>query len=411
MDSIRSRGEEGEAQHTAVLLVVNLDRFSLLNDGLGHEAGDRFLLYAAQQISDATRDNDVVARLGADEFLVLCVGAGARSGRIIAERIVAAFQKPVSLGGHELRITASVGITTVTNDTAPLDALREAVSATQRAKGNGRNQAAHYDSSGSTHALHWLDIEQALSVALDRDEFILHFQPICSILDGSLQGVEALVRWNRPGHGLVPPDEFIPVAEESGLIQPLGVWVLHEALRQLSAWKAAASVPSGFYVSVNLSPAQMTDRSLVDTIAGAVARHGIDPAELTLEMTETALIADEALMQTTANALANTGISLSIDDFGTGYSSLARLRHLPAKQLKVDRSFVAGLTTDSRDAALVAAVVGLAHEFGMTCVAEGVETAEQLDHLRRLGCDFAQGYHLGRPLPAADLERAWDTVA
>ncbi|MBX0301482.1 bifunctional diguanylate cyclase/phosphodiesterase [Cryobacterium sp. 1639] len=405
MDSARSGDGPNDL---GVLLVVNLDRFSLVNEGLGHDAGDRFLLYAAQQINGATRDNDIVARLGADEFLILCEGVGARSGRIIAERIVTAFQKSVTLGGHELRITVSVGITTVNRDMTPLDAVRQALSATQRAKTNGRNQAAHFDSTGSIQAMHWHDLERALSVALERDQFVLHFQPISCIRDGSLHGVEARVRWNRPDHGLIPPDVFIPVAEESGFIHELGVWVLNEALRQLSSWKASRSVPPGFYVSVNLSPAQITDSSLVATIKGAVAAHGITPAELTLEMTETALIADEALMVATVDALAAAGISLSIDDFGTGYSSLARLRHLPAKQLKVDRSFVAGLTTDKRDAALVAAVIGLAHEFGMTCVAEGVETAEQFDHLRRLGCDFAQGYLLGRPMPAAALEETWD---
>jgi diguanylate cyclase (GGDEF)-like protein len=411
MDSIRSPGGGREAQPSAVLLVVNLDRFSLLNDGLGHEAGDRFLLYAAQQISAAVRDDDVVARLGADEFLVLCEGAGARSGRVIAERIVAAFQRPVTLVGHELRITVSVGITTVTRGLTALDAVREALSATQLAKSNGRNQAAYFDSTVGIRAMHWHDLERALGVALERDEFVLHFQPISCISSGSIHGVEALVRWNRPGHGLVPPDEFIPVAEQSGFIRELGAWVLNEALRQLSAWKSAQTVPAHFYVSVNLSAAQITDTNLVSTIQDAVAAHGLEPAELTLEMTETALIADVALMLATVDALAAAGISLSIDDFGTGYSSLARLRHLPAKQLKVDRSFVAGLTTDKRDAALVAAVIGLAHEFGMTCVAEGVETAEQFDHLRRLGCDFAQGYLLGRPMPAAALEETWDLAA
>jgi diguanylate cyclase (GGDEF)-like protein len=408
MDQSRLQGGDDAF---AVLLVVNLDRFSLVNEGLGHDAGDRFLLYAAQQIDAATRTNDIVARLGADEFLILCEGVGARSGRIIAERIVAAFQKPVTLGGHELRITVSVGITTVTRDMTPLDAVREALSATQQAKSNGRNQAAHFDSSISIRAMHWHDLERALNMALERNEFVLHFQPISCISSGSIHGVEALVRWNRPGHGLVPPDEFIPVAEESGFIRELGVWVLNEALRQLSVWKSTQSVPAHFYVSVNLSAAQITDSSLVSTIKNAVAAHDIDPGELTLEMTETALIADEALMVATVDALAAAGISLSIDDFGTGYSSLARLRHLPAKQLKVDRSFVAGLTTDKRDAALVAAVIGLAHEFGMTCVAEGVETAEQFDHLRRLGCDFAQGYLLGRPMPAAALEETWDLAA
>jgi diguanylate cyclase (GGDEF)-like protein len=403
----RSRLQHGY-DTPAVLLVVNLDRFSLVNEGLGHDAGDRFLLYAAQQIDGATRNDDMIARLGADEFLILCEGIDARSGGIIAERIVVAFQQPVTLGGHELRIPVSVGITTVTRDISPRDAVREALSATQQAKSNGRNQAAHFDTTVGVSTMHWHDLERALSVALERDEFVLYFQPISCVVTGSIQGVEALVRWDRPGHGLVSPDEFIPVAEESGFIRELGVWVLNEALGQLNVWKTTHKVPPWFYVSVNLSPTQITDTDLVSTIEGAVAAHGIDPAELTLEVTETALVADEALMLRTVDALANAGISLSIDDFGTGYSSLARLRFLPAKQLKVDRSFVARLTTDKRDAALVSAVIGLAHEFGMTCVAEGVETMEQFEHLRDLGCDFAQGHWRGCPMPALALEEVWD---
>ena len=409
MERMERSGASGDGRaHSAVLLVVNLDRFSMVNDGLGHDAGDAVLVYAAQQIVGATRAGDTVARLGADEFLVLCEGADAQRGRTIAKRIVSALQEPLSVGDHELRITASVGITNVSAETSPADALREAGSAMQLAKEKGRNQTAQFEGGRSAHALRWLDLQHALSLALERDEFVLHFQPITNITTGAAEGVEALVRWNRPDHGLVPPDEFIPVAESSGLIEPLGAWVLGEALRQLSAWKLADRVPPGFYVSVNLSPVQLMDRGLVAAITRAIADQGLEGAELTLEMTETALIADEEVMLATVDALASAGISLSIDDFGTGYSSLARLRHLPAKQLKVDRSFVAGMTTDSRDAALVAAVIGLAHEFGMTCVAEGVETPEQLDQLDLLGCDFAQGYLLGRPMQAADLERVWD---
>ena len=410
MERLQGSGSGSGQSRSAVLLVVNLDRFGLVNDGLGHDAGDAILIYAAQQIVGATRAGDVVARLGADEFLVLCEGADAQRGRTIAKRIISALQEPVSLSGYELRITASVGITSVSAEMSPADALREAGSAMQRAKEKGRNQAAQFEGGRSAHALRWLDLQHALSLALERDEFVLHFQPITNIATGATEGVEALVRWNRPGHGLVPPDEFIPVAESSGLIEPLGAWVLGEALRQLSAWKHAGRVTPGFYVSVNLSPVQLTDRGLVSTITRAIADHGLQGADLTLEMTETALIADEDILLSTVDALASAGISLSIDDFGTGYSSLARLRHLPAKQLKVDRSFVAGMTTDNRDAALVAAVIGLAHEFGMTCVAEGVETPEQLDQLGLFGCDFAQGYLLGRPMRAADLELVWEAA-
>lgn len=404
MDQALSR--PGSAGRTA-LLFIDLDHFSQVNNSLGHDAGDAILLYTAQQIAAVTRVQDTIARLGGDEFLVLCEDTDADGAGVIAERIVKVFRRPVNITGQELRITASVGITNATRDHNPADLLREADAAMHHAKDQGRNQSSQFETSHSHKVSRLLDLEPALRRALERKEFVLFFQPIHNIADGSLQGVEALVRWNRPGHGLVPPDEFIPIAEYTGLIVPLGAWVLNEALGQLSTWKRSNSVPADFSVSVNLSPVQLLDRTLVDTIKRTLAEHHLDPSDLTLEMTETALIADRSRMQATVTALAEAGASLSIDDFGTGYSSLAYLRYLPAKQLKVDRSFVAGLTTNTRDAALVAAVIGLAHEFGMTCVAEGVETAEQLERLRHLGCDLAQGYFLGRPAPADDLTHAW----
>lgn len=389
------------------LLAIDLDRFNVVNDSLGHDVGDAWLLYAAKRIAAATRAQDTVARLGGDEFFVLCDAADAAGASVVAERIVDAFRESAVVDGHELRITASVGIVAANQSHGPGDLLREAGAAMRQAKGQGGNQVSRFEISHSRKASRLLDMEQALERGLVREEFVLFYQPIYSIADGSLHGVEALVRWERPHHGLVPPDEFIPLAEETGLIIPLGSWVLDEALRQLRVWKSAGIVPDDFRVSVNLSPVQLADPGLVDTIKRMLVAHNLVHSDLTLEMTETALITDQSMMTEIVTSLAEAGASLSIDDFGTGYSSLSYLRYLPAKQLKVDRSFVSGLTTNAHDAALVAAVVGLAHEFGMTCVAEGVETPEQLERLHSLGCDFAQGYLLGRPSPAADLTQAW----
>jgi diguanylate cyclase (GGDEF)-like protein len=395
-------------QDTAVsFLIIGLDHFKAISSSFDDDTGDRLLLLAAQQLTALIRTEDIVARWGRDEFLILCEGVDANAAHTIAERIVHAFQQPFDANGHDLHITASVGIAVSGQNKRPVDLLGEADTALHLARERGGNQSVRYDPSIDQKASRRLNLEQALRRGLERDEFVLAYQPIHNVADGSLQGVEALVRWIRPGRGLVPPNEFITVAEYTGMIVPLGAWVLDEALRQLSTWKRSGSVPTGFYVSVNLSPVQLSDPTLVDTIKGTLAKHHLDPSELTLEMTETALIVDRSRMHATVTALAEAGASLSIDDFGTGYSSFAYLRYLPAKQIKVDRSFVAGLTTNTRDSALVAAVIGLAHEFGMTCVAEGVETAEQLERLRHLGCDLAQGYFLGRPAAAGDLAHAW----
>ena len=389
------------------LLLIDLDNFKQVNESLGHDIGDAVLLHAAQRLVAATRSQDTVARLGGDEFLVLCENTDAAGAGMVAERILHALQQPADGHGAEARVTGSIGIATAAQHHGPTDLLREASAAMRLSKAGGGNQTTLFDLRLGGQAGRLLDIETALRAGLERDELVLHYQPIHDLIDGSLKGVEALVRWNRPEHGLVPPDDFIPIAEDTGLIVPLGEWVLNEALRQLSDWKRAGVVPADFTISVNLSPVQLLDAGLVALIDATIAEHGLTHDDLVLEMTETALILDRSTMMDTVSALAETGVSLSIDDFGTGYSSLSYLRYLPAKQLKVDRSFVAGLTTNPRDAALVAAVVRLAHEFGMTCVAEGVETPEQLEHLRLLGCDLAQGYFLGRPAMAEVLTRSW----
>ncbi|POH69458.1 hypothetical protein C3B59_05575 [Cryobacterium zongtaii] len=397
-----------ENGHESALLLVDLDRFSVVNNSLGHDVGDEVLRYAAQQITAALQPEDTVARVGSDEFLILCMDANdAQSAIAIGDRIVQSFDRPAVLNGVELQLSVSVGITSVTRRQNSIDIMHEVDSAMQRAKSQGGNQASLFEQGYSSRALYFLELEQALRKALDREEFILNFQPIYNAFDGALHGFEALVRWNRPGRGMVPPDEFIPAAESTGLILRIGDWVIDEALRQLSEWRQSNRFPAKLTVSVNVSPFQLANPNLVSLVRQLLTKHHLAPSDLLIEMTETAFVADESRMQATVRELAAAGVGLSIDDFGTGYSSLAYLRYLPAKELKIDRSFVAGLTTNARDEVLVSAVIALAHALDMTCVAEGVETAEQLEHLRRLGCDQVQGYFLGRPVPASALAETW----
>lgn len=405
VEGLFSRPEIGP---DSALLLVNLDRFSIMNNSLGHDVGDEVLRYAAQQITAVLQPEDTVARLGSDEFLILCLDAhDAQSAGEIGDRIVRSFHNPAALSEVELQITVSVGITIVTRGQSSREAMHEVDSAVRRAKTLGGNQASLFEQGYCSQATHFLELEQALRKALDGEEFVLFFQPIYNVIDGAIRGFEALVRWNRPGCGMVPPDEFIPAAESTRLILRIGDWVLDEALRQLSAWRQSANFPAGLTVSVNVSPFQLADRNLVSRVHQLLAKHDLAPSDLLLEMTETAFVADDSRVQATVTELAAAGVRLSLDDFGTGYSSLSYLRYIPATELKIDRSFVAGLATNSRDDVLVSAVIALAHALGMTCVAEGVETAEQLEHLRRLGCDQVQGYFLGRPAPAAVLTKSW----
>ncbi len=389
------------------LLFVDLDRFKLVNDSFGHDVGDQLIIDAAARMTAVTRATDTVARLGGDEFVVLCEDTDIRAATQLAERIVTAFQAPVQVHDLELRVTASVGITAAREHHRPADLLREADSAMYLSKDEGRNRSSRFEAGLRYQALRRLDVEQALQQGLAHGELALHFQPIVDVADGALLGVEALLRWDRPGHGWVAPDEFIPLAEDTGFIVPLGEWVLAQALGQLSSWRRAGLVSSGFTVSVNVSPRQLLDPDLVRTVERLVAQHELPPSALTLEITETTLMSERSAMTDAVTALTELGVSLSIDDFGTGYSSLSYLRYLPVRQLKVDRSFVASVADSPRDRALVAAVVGLAHEFGMKCVAEGVETAAQLSHLQALRCDCAQGYFFGRPMPADVLTSTW----
>ncbi|PPK98175.1 diguanylate cyclase (GGDEF)-like protein [Kineococcus xinjiangensis] len=395
------------ARGTSVaLLFIDLDRFKLVNDSFGHDVGDNLLIHAAHRISQVARATDTVARLGGDEFMVLCEDTDAAVAEAIAQRIVDAFQQPAEVDGRELRITASIGVTLAHQHHRPADLLREADTAMYLAKELGRNRASRFEAGLRYQALRHLDVEQALRRGLEHGELAVHYQPVIDVSTGRLHGAEALLRWNRPGIGPVPPDQFIPLAEETGFIVPLGEWVLGEALHQLGEWKGRNLLPSGFRMAVNLSPQQL-GAALLTSVERAIGDNDLSPAELSLEITETTLMSERSNMSEAVHALASLGANLSIDDFGTGYSSLAHLRHLPVHQLKVDRSFVSGTEAGSRDAALIAAVCGLAQEFGLSCVAEGVESAEELQLVADLGCGYAQGFHIGRPTSAAVFAARW----
>jgi diguanylate cyclase (GGDEF)-like protein/PAS domain S-box-containing protein len=383
---------------TAVLF-LDLDHFKVINDSLGHSAGDRLLVAVADRLRNAVRPSDTVARFGGDEFTVLCQGVpDERVAAEIAERISAAVAKPVVLVEGEVYVTASVGIALSGSDPeTPETLLRNADAAMYSAKDLGRARVEMYDAGSRDRAVRYLRTGNELHRALERGEMRVHYQPIISLETRRVAGFEALVRWQHPERGLVFPDQFVGLAEETGLIVPLGGWVLEQACRQAAEWHAQGAPVT---ISVNLSPRQLAEPRLPETVAAVLARTGLDANYLWLEITEGTLMRDPESAVTVLHALTATGVHLSVDDFGTGYSSMAYLRRFPVEALKVDRTFVDGIGRETEATAICTAVVSLAHALGMRAVAEGVETAEQVATLRTLGCELAQGYLFAKPGPA-----------
>jgi len=387
------------------VLFVDLDRFKLVNDGRGHAAGDGLLVTVAERLRWVVRSNDVVARFGGDEFVVVCEGRAARlESALVAERITEALREPVIINGQEVFLSASVGIAVSDGGGSPESLLRDADAAMYRAKAKGRARCEFFDDTMRTEAIGHLETQSALHRALERNELRVHYQPVVELATGAVTGVEALVRWEHPHHGLVPPGSFIPVAEENGLIVPIGEWVLGEAAAQLTRWKQQ---PWGrtLIANVNLSARQLRQTDLVPALMGVLLRSGLGPESLCLELTETAFMEDAGNHRDTLGEIRGLGVGLAIDDFGTGYSSLTYLKRFPVSVLKIDQVFVRGLGQDAADTAIVRSVIDLAHALGLVVVAEGVETADQVAHLQRLGCDQAQGYFFSRPQPAEELER------
>jgi diguanylate cyclase (GGDEF)-like protein/PAS domain S-box-containing protein len=382
---------------------IDLDRFKTVNDTLGHDAGDELLKTMAQRLRMALRESDLVARLGGDEFVVLVEGdANVPSLTLVAQKLLAAIGEPMLLHGHRFHVTGSIGIGLFPSDgedSATL--LKHADAAMYLAKEKGKNNVQFYTAELARQAAREFELESALRQALLNDELLLYFQPKVHIAGGHMVGVEALLRWQHPTRGMVPPMDFIPLAEERGLIVPIGRWVIQAACQQIRDWRSTGlHAPA---VAVNLSARQFASDTLVDDIKTALAAHQVEPAYLAVELTESVLMSDPERASHVLRQLHQLGIRISIDDFGTGYSSLSYLKRFPARTVKIDRSFIAGLPGDRDDVAITEAVIAMAHSLGLIVVAEGVETAEQLDTLRRLRCDEAQGYLLGRPMPAAEL--------
>jgi diguanylate cyclase (GGDEF)-like protein/PAS domain S-box-containing protein len=386
------------------LFFIDLDRFKNINDSLGHGAGDQLLKVISERLRQLLRDSDLVARLGGDEFVVLIEGqTDADALAHVARKLLAAIGEPVSIAARSLLVTGSIGIGLYPDDGAEAATLlKNADAAMYLAKDRGKNNYQFYTAQLAEHSAQQYALEADLRAAILRDELQLHFQPKVRIADGTLVGMEALLRWMHPQRGLLLPGVFITLAEDSGLILPIGNWVLRAACRQIRAWfDAGYDVPR---VAVNLSARQLVTDTLVDEVAGALAEHRVDPSLLELEITESVLMADPERANRTLLRLSQLGVHIAIDDFGTGYSSLAYLKRFPAGSVKIDRSFVGGLPGDRDDAAITHAVVAMAHSLGLQVVAEGVETQAQLDFLRRLGCDAAQGFLIGRPLAAETFE-------
>ena len=390
---------------TVALLFCDLDRFKVVNDSLGHQVGDRLLLECAQRLRAVVRAGDTVGRFGGDEFVVLCADVNMRDEVLaVAERIAKALEVPFVLDGKEFVISTSIGIAFCSDDSQePADLLRDADAAMYRAKEQGRARFAVFEPAMRSMVVHRAETERALRRAIENAELLLHYQPLVRLDDGIVVGVEALVRWQHPERGMVPPGEFIPLAEETGLIVPVGAWVLTEAARQLAEWRDADLLPAEFTTTVNLSVHQLDDARLVERVATALVRTGLEPARLCFELTESALADDGGASVRVLRQLRDLGTGLAIDDFGTGYSALSHLKRFPFDTLKIDRSFVDGLGRDPEDEAIVAAVVGIARALELRVIAEGIETDEQLAALRAHGVSVGQGFLLGRPAPAGDL--------
>jgi diguanylate cyclase (GGDEF)-like protein/PAS domain S-box-containing protein len=388
------------------ILMLDLDRFKLVNDSLGHKIGDELLAEAAPRLKQVVRSSDTVARFGGDEFAILLEEiSGEHDATDMAQRIASVFTRPFVLNGSEHFVTTSIGIALAEGGELPDDLIRDADAAMNRAKERGRARYELFDVGLRGRAMSRLRVENDLRRALDRDELTLDYQPLVSLRDHSIVSVEALIRWEHPVRGRISPADFIPVAEENGLIEPIGRWVLDHACRQAARWYDARPDAPPISMSVNLSAVQVANHGLAKTVADSLRASGLDPACLSLEITESVLLDDVNGRGDVLRALKGIGVRLVLDDFGTGYSSLSYLTRLPLDALKVDRSFVDGLGSEPRDTAITEAIVAMSHALSLEVVGEGAETALQIAELTRLGCDLVQGFHFSRPVPAVEITR------
>jgi diguanylate cyclase (GGDEF)-like protein len=407
LDRIAHALAQRRKDHTQLaLLYFDLDRFKPINDTWGHRAGDAVLVEVSRRAQQVLRDGDTLARVGGDEFVVLCEGiTGPHDATTIAERVLSAVSEPIVLGDATVTVGASIGIAMPTAASITPEALvKDADAAMYRAKERGRDRYEIYD----TAMAEWLEqrreTEAALQTAITHDQLRLVYQPVVRMSTGELAGFEALIRWDRPGHGMVPPAEFITIAEDTGLIVPIGEWVLEHACRQLATWNHAYPDRAPLDIAVNVSVRQFRQPGFVTALEHVLAQTGIDPSWLLLEVTESMLLTDTDAALARLDTAKALGVRLAIDDFGTGYSSLSYLRRFPLDVVKIDRTFTQDLGHEAADTTLIAGVVALTHVLGHTIVAEGAETIEQVMTLQALRCDYVQGYYFSAPLEAIDAD-------
>ncbi|MCM1982080.1 two-component system response regulator [Lyngbya confervoides] len=388
------------------VLFIDLDRFKYINDSLGHHAGDQLLIQVADRLRNLVRGHDILARLGGDEFIILLDQIlHLEEAKQVADRIVQAFQQPFQLNEHPVTTTASVGVALSSAlEDQGIDLLRNADIAMYRAKGSGKGRLEIFDQQMYLQTLARHQLEKDLRRAVEQQEFSLDYQPIFALANREICGFEALIRWSHPQRGRISPEAFIPMAEEIGLIVPLGAWALQQACQQLAQWQSQCPAAASLYVSVNLSMAQLREASFMTTIDQALAQSGILPSCLQLELTESMLMDGSEALVTLLQGWADDGIRLSIDDFGTGYSSLSYLHRFPVHSIKVDQSFVNSMLQQREKRKIVETIIHLAHQLGIEAIAEGIESVAQLDYLKLLNCEKGQGYSLSKPLPSDAAE-------
>jgi diguanylate cyclase (GGDEF)-like protein len=388
------------ARATPAVLYVDIDYFKRVNDSLGYNGGDAAIVALADRIVEVVGDRGIVARTSGDEFVVALDHVSDHEEALdFAIHLRLAVARPLPFGTGSLHLTASVGVALPDQRTTADALVRDADTALHAAKAGGRNRHVLFDPARRSSTIDRVELEAALHTALEEDELRVHYQPVIDLAGGHAVGVEALVRWERPGHGLVPPGDFVPVAEQAGIINELGVWVLRHAARDAAAWHAA----TGLNVAVNVSASQLTDPGLTDAVLDALADAELPGNALSLELTETAYTSASDAAVAALQAVRERGVRIALDDFGSGYSSLERVRRFPVDVIKIDRSSVVALPNGERDVTIVRAIIELAHALGVPVVAEGVEVMEEHDALVRLGCDLAQGFLYARPLPPDQL--------
>jgi diguanylate cyclase (GGDEF)-like protein len=388
------------------ILFVDLDRFKVVNDTRGHSVGDALLVQVAARLKECVRPGDTVGRLGGDEFaIVLCSLGKAADAGLVADKVISALSRPFRLGGQDIYVSASLGIGIYPTDGNEADELlRNADTAMYRAKERGRNTFQFYLPEMNERSAERLALETQLRGALERQEFLVHYQPKANIATGAISGFEALLRWQHPQRGLVQPEQFISILEDTGMIVPVGEWVLRTVCEQVNSWKAAGIEPRP--VAVNLSARQFQQRDLDSVIAAILEETKVDADLLELELTESMLMRDPEEAVRTLEALRGYGVALAVDDFGTGYSSLSYLQRFPLDALKIDRAFIRDITTKPDDASIAVAIITLAHSLKLKVIAEGVETEAQLNFLKLHGCDEMQGYYFSAALSVENCTRA-----